>query len=230
VIMRLIYVDDSGASTTKTAVFGWVEVDEADWRPVLRSWLDWRHELDRSIGITVEYELHSTKFVGSRGHPTGTVWDRNLGERISVMRSALARISSIPGLAFGAVYACAATTRDYRQLKARCYLDLVRSFDRRLAGDADRGIVEMDGDGTDPTYRRAHRELKLSSRWLIEDPHFHPGHHSQWVQMADIVAYTAYMHLARLPRKEATWSWYEDYLSNAVTGPVPLRLDAPENG
>jgi hypothetical protein len=89
-------------------------------------------------------------------------------------------------------------------------------------------MVIMDGDGTDPTYREAHRKLKLRSRSLIEDSLFQPGRLSQWVQMADLVAYAAYMHLARIPAKEATWSWYSDHLSNAVTGLVPLRLTTAE--
>jgi len=226
--MRLFYVDDSGAPATRTSAFGWVELDVSAWNPTLQRWLDWRRDLQRTVGIPTYYELHGTKFVGGRGHPTGTAWDTRKAERAAVVTSAFAQLSSIPDLGFGAVYACAATTNDHHQLKARCYLELVRLLDDRLAREGEYGIVVMDGNDTDLTYQAAHRELKHSSRRLVEDPFFRPGHRSQWVQMADLIAYAAYMQVARIPTKEATWSWYGDYLSNAVTGPAPLRLTAAE--
>jgi len=224
----MFYIDDSGAPATRTSVFGWVELDVDAWYPTLQRWLDWRRDLHRTIGIPAYYEFHGTKFVAGRGRPTGTPWDTRKAERTAVVTSAFTQMSSIPDLSFGAVYACATTTKDHRQLKARCYLELVRLLDDRLARDGESGIVVMDGDGTDLTYQAAHRELRHPSRRLMEDPFFRPGHTSQWVQMADLVAYAAYMHLARLPTKEVTWSWYSDYLSKAVTGAVPLRLTAAE--
>jgi len=226
VTVRLFYVDDSGASETRTIVFGWVELDVTAWRPVLRSWLDWRSELQRTIGIPTDYELHGTKFVGGRGHPTGTEWDAHKAERLPVIADALRTVGRMPGLAVGAVYACADDRRGYRDLKARAYVELVQALDERLTAAGDFGMIVMDGDGTDPTYRAAHRELKLASRSLIEDPFFHASNHSQWVQMADLVAYAAYMHLAQLPSKEPTWQWYRDHLGTAVTGATPLELKA----
>lgn len=82
----------------------------------------------------------------------------------------------------------------------------------------------MDGDGTDPAYRAAHRELKLATRSLIEDPLFQNSQHSQWVQMADIVACTAYMRLARIRAKAHTWGWYDILAAAASTGEEPLDL------
>lgn len=226
--MRLFYVDDSGASATRTAVFGWIELDTTNWRAIHRSWLDWRYDLYRTLGIPTDYELHCTKFVGGRGHPTGTDWDARKSERAPVLTATLARMSSIPGLGFGAVYVRADSAKEHRDLKIRCYRELVQLLDDRLARDGEDGMVVMDGDGTDLTYRVPHRGLSLDSCGLIEDPIFRAGHDSQWVQMADLVAYAAYMRVARIPGKEAAWSWYADHLSNAVTGPEPLRLTVVE--
>lgn len=82
----------------------------------------------------------------------------------------------------------------------------------------------VDGDGSDPRYFTAHRELKLAGRHIIEDPLFQYSHRSQWVQMADMVAYAAYQHLARYRGKEFAWSWYERHLMPHDVNGGPLEL------
>ncbi|MFD1045762.1 DUF3800 domain-containing protein [Kibdelosporangium lantanae] len=223
--MRLFYVDDSGAPATRTAVFGWVELDADAWYATLQHWLDWRSKLHETVGIPADHELRAIKFIGGRGYPT---LDARRAERTEVLRSALVRMSAIPGLGFGAVYARGAATTNYHDLKTRCYHELVRFLDDRLARDGGFGMVVVRGDGTDESYYEAHRALSDDSRCLIEDPLFRSGRDSQWIQMADLVAYAAYMHVARIRGKEAIWSWYNDHLSSAVTGPVPLRVGAVE--
>lgn len=226
--VRLIYVDDSGADATRTVVFGWVELVVDDWRPVLRGWLDWRNQLHATVGIPTDYELHATKFAGGRGRPTGTTWDERKASRGPVIAQALATIAALPGLDVGAVFARVGLREKYHHAKAAAYVELVRLLDNRLTTDGDLAMIVMDGDGTDPMYRIAHRDLKLAHRSLIEDPFFHSSHHSQWVQMADLTAYAAYMHLAQLPTKEPAWRWYADHLgSTAITGSTPLDLNRP---
>jgi hypothetical protein len=85
-------------------------------------------------------------------------------------------------------------------------------------------MVFMDGDGTAAGYHHAHRELKLAHRHVIEDPLFVPAHRSAWVQMADLVAWTAYQHLLRHPGKRFAWAWYDRHLrtSDVNGGPVAL--------
>ncbi|MEU6261727.1 DUF3800 domain-containing protein [Saccharopolyspora shandongensis] len=223
--MRLIYIDDSGAPPN-TVVYGWVELHAGAWRDVLRGWLNWRHEMYRDLGIPADYELHATKFVGGRGRPTGTSWDQRKAHRAEVMVQALRTIGSLPGLRAGAVFQ-RDDGRDFRALKSDTYARLVRWLDAKLTADGDHGLVIMDGNGTDPGYRVAHRDLKLATRSLIEDPLFQGSHHSQWVQIADLVAYSAYMRLARIPNKAFSWDWYDLLAPVAVTGPEPLDLNAP---
>ncbi|QGK71418.1 DUF3800 domain-containing protein [Allosaccharopolyspora coralli] len=226
---RLFYVDDSGSEQTGIAVYGWVELAVPDWNGVLRGWLDFRHELYSTLGIPADYELHATKFVGGRGRPTGTAWDEVKSHRAVVMGQALRVLAWLPGLSVGAVYRPTPPGTKYYLSKAHAYAELIRRLDARLGADHEHGLLIMDGDGTDPTYRLAHRELKLDTRQLIEDPLFEGSHHSQWVQMADLVAYTAYMHLARIPTKERTWGWWRDFLAAAaVTGPNPQNLHDPQ--
>lgn len=226
---RVFYIDDSGADATGIVVFGWVELEIPAWSEVLRGWLDWRHELYRTLGVPADYELHATKFVGGRGRPTGTSWDEHKTRRAPVIADALRTISGLPGLHTGAVFQRTTPGVKYPETKKQAYAELVRRLDARLTADGEHGLIVMDGDGTDPTYRVAHRDLKLDTRSLIEDPLFQGAHHSQWVQMADLVAYAAYMHLARIPTKEHTWGWFRDLVAvAATTGANPLDLKRPQ--
>ncbi len=209
--VRLFYIDDSGAQTSQLVVYGWVELSVSDWRPALRSWLDWRKALHASTGLPASYELHATKFVNGRGRPTGTGWDRSKANRSAVVVDALSAIAAMPGVRTGAV--CRDTTgARYVDAKARLYADLVTEIDARLVAADHHGFVIMDGDGTDPSYRQAHRSLRLATRNLVEDPFFQGSHLSQWVQVADLVAYAAYQCVLRAPGKEVMWDWYPELL------------------
>jgi hypothetical protein len=89
---------------------------------------------------------------------------------------------------------------------------MVNHLDDRLRAAGDFGLIFMDGDGSDSSYYRPHRSLELNARRVIEDPLFHDSRRSQWVQMADLVAYATYIHLFRPPSKEFAWHWYEQHL------------------
>lgn len=222
--MRLIYIDDSGSDQTGINVFGWVELAVEDWNAVLREWLDWRHELYSSVGIPADYELHATKLAGGRGRPTGTSWDEVKSYRIAVVTDALRVLTGLPGLCTGAAFQRTPPGVKHHTSKADTYARLVRYLDARLTSAAETGMIVMDGEGTEPSYRVAHRDLKLATRSLIEDPLFQHSHHSQWVQMADLVAYAAYQRLARIKAKAHMWGWYEIVATAAITGDEPLDL------
>jgi hypothetical protein len=80
----------------------------------------------------------------------------------------------------------------FHLVKAQMYAEFVLYVEKRLAVDGELGWILMDGNGTDTTYAAAHRALKLADRRVIEDPLFQGSHLSQMVQMADLVAWTAY--------------------------------------
>lgn len=207
--VRLFYIDDSGAQSSELVVYGWVELSVTEWRPALRSWLDWRKALNDSIGLPASYELHATKFANGRGRPTKTDWDHSKANRSRVMVEALSTIAALPGVSAGAVFRDTEGT-GYFDAKAALYADLVTMIDVRLVDTGRHGFVIMDGDGTDPSYRQAHRNL-------VEDPFFQGSHLSQWVQVADLVAYAAYQSVLRAPGKELMWDWYPDLLGARCT-------------
>lgn len=74
-------------------------------------------------------------------------------------------------------------------------------------------MVFMDGDGSDTSYRDAHRALPRRTRHVIEDPIYTDSRTSQLMQMADHVAWCADAAITRAPRHEFAHEWYRDYLA-----------------
>ena len=230
---KLIYVDDSGSvDHGGLIVYGWVEVSPVHWRTVLRTWLDLRKLLFTDYGIPVSQELHSTDFINGRGrvsvapparltrdHPSpGTVMWKDLGREVAQL--CLETLMDCPNIRVGSVYRWSgAKGADYARERYDVYAQLVEDFDQELRIDDSYGFVTMDGQ--DIHYRAAHRALKLDTRHVIEDPAYHDSKHSQWTQMADLVAYTANLHLNRHPGNAFGWTWFDHYLagSDASAGP-----------
>jgi hypothetical protein len=73
-------------------------------------------------------------------------------------------------------------------------------------------MIFIDGDGSEQRCYNAHRRLELSDRRIIEDPLFQASHRSQWVQMADLAAWTAYQGIVRAENRRFAWNWYTTYL------------------
>lgn len=141
------------------------------------------------------------------------------------MVDALGTIAALPGIRTGAVVHRVAPGTKFHRAKAETYGKLVTMIDQRLNTDDDLGMVIMDGDGSDPMYRATHRDLKLATRSIIEDPLFQGSHLSQWVQIADPIAYAGYMAVLREPAKKVMWDWYPALLGPSnVTGSLPYEL------
>jgi hypothetical protein len=220
-------MDDSGVEEHGWVVFGWVECTPEGWRPALRAWLDLRKQLSANHSIPPSTELHSTKYINGRAHisttpPPNDEW-KTLGR--TVAEQCLEAIRASPDLRIGAVYSQTSKRRkDFQQHKAACYAATVTLIDQQLAEADEYGLINMDGNGTDPTYYHAHRDLKLATRRVIEDPIFHESHRSQWIQMADLVAYVTYLHLARHSGNQYGWNWYDTYLRPRAGGADPMQL------
>lgn len=224
--VRLFYIDDSGTVQTGFVTYSWLSIDITDWRPSLRSLLDWRLEMSRQHQIPVRYEFHSTLFLGGKGNPSlKASWNRSKANRNTVAKSGLAQLGQLPGLSLGTTYRqTTATGRAYGAQRADVYDKTVQLIDATLTASGDMGIIVMDGNGTDPTYRQAHRNLKLATRSIIEDPAFQPAHESQFVQMADLVAYVSYQHLLQAPNRRFMWSWFPTYLAGLHPGGGPQAV------
>lgn len=97
-------------------------------------------------------------------------------------------------------------------------------FEQELADSQTLAIVFVDGDGSDPSYRTAHRELKLADRRVIEDAIHLDSRTSQLVQMADLVAWSANACIDQHRNNEFAWDWYTDYLTQRDPQRIPQEI------
>lgn len=110
---------------------------------------------------------------------------------------------------------------DYRAERMRVYRELVQLLDSRTAERDDHVLIVMDGDGTDTGYVAAHRALRLRTRRVLEDPLFADSEHSQWLQIADMVAYSGYQEVLAHPSMAFAHDWYRRLRPlDALDGPL----------
>lgn len=213
---RMYYVDDSGDPTKGIAVYSWIEVDTAQAAEATTVWLRFRQQLFESHQIPTDFELHSTDFLAGRGHPSSEgKMNHSKTARHEIFVDALKIIGDLPGVSVGAVYRKSSRRRNaFAEAMRDAFCRLALGIDRRLfLGDL-QGIMVIDGegDGSCRFYTRLFRSLDLSGKQLIAAPVFQPSDESQWIQIADIVAYAAYQSVIKRPDREFCWTWYEDYI------------------
>ena len=114
--------------------------------------------------------------------------------------------------------------QELHHTKQQTYAALITRIESELHDSDSLGMVFMDGDGSDTTYRAAHRNLKLSARRVIEDAVLTDSKHSQLVQMADLVAWSANAHIEPHRGNQYAWDWYTQYLSerDPKRAPTPI--------
>lgn len=217
---RMIYVDDSGHPQSGLVVYGWIEFSPDHWAGVLKSWLDTRKKLWREYGVLITTELHTTNYVNGRGRISRRTPDRfvrdghelwkDFGRAVAV--ECLDTLRSTEGLAVGAVFR-RGEPENFAETKLLAYQALIERFEGELAESESLGIVFMDGDGSDTSYRSAHRSLKLAQRRVIEDAIYTDSKHSQLVQMADLVAWSANTAVDQYPGNHFAGDWYSFYLA-----------------
>lgn len=229
-LARLAYVDDSGHQQSGLVVYGWVHFAPSHWPVVLRRWLELRKRLYREFHIHVETELHSTDYIHGRKRLTqrppqrhvhdGITYWKDLGREVALLL--LEEIRSLEGVTAGAVYRWHDPNPTAMQ-KAEVYRELIMRWERELTAASEYAMVFVDGNGTDSTYQTAHRGLKLDQRRIIEDPIMAESAMSQLVQIADLVAWSAFASVERHPSQEFAWDWYENYI--AVRDPQRRPLE-----
>lgn len=214
---RIFYVDDSGAETTGIASYSWVSVLLDDWRAALSEVLAWREHLNTTYGIPKHYELHATKFANGRGNPSlDDAWNRSKANRSVVLDESFNRFAEWGWMTAGTIYSQGNDRREgFKKRRHRVYSKLVHQLDGDLHKANEWGMLVMDGDGSDTSYISAHRELDIATRSLLEDPGFQHSSRTQWVQVADLVAYAAYQHIAEIPEKQFAWQWYPTLVSGS---------------
>jgi hypothetical protein len=210
------YFDDSGAEDFEVAAFGWVAVDAGCRLAAMNTWMDFRRQLFEKAAIPTDTELHAVKFLQGRGRPSlNDDWNLLRRNRHEVTRTALGTIASLPGVEVGSAFRRTRTRReDFRREQQSLYAAAVSHLDEGLARRTARGLIVMDGNGTDFGYHSAHRSLAQDERRLIEDPFFVDSQANQWIQMADIVAYTAFQAVARQESRSFMWNWHSEFFAN----------------
>ncbi|MEV6527086.1 hypothetical protein AB0M43_34670 [Longispora sp. NPDC051575] len=214
---RLHYMDDSGSAASGIASFTWLQLHPAAWVDAEQAWSTFRAELAERHAIPAHARLHATELASGRRSPSlDPNWDvAALG--VDVIREALEVVAAIPEVAVATVYRRAGAA-GHATAKKGLYETLVHALDADLRATGQTGIVFMDGDGSDTSYRAAHQTLP-PGRHLIEAPVFRHAAADQWVQMADIAAWSAFQTLRhRAHRGRRMWSWYP-----TILGPVDLH-------
>lgn len=228
---RLIYVDDSGHPQSGMVVYGWIECAPDRWAGVLKAWLDTRKKLWREYSIPVTQELHATEYVNGRGRISTSIPDRfvrasvpywkDFGRAVAV--ECLDTLRSTEGLTVGAVWR-KGDPRDLARTRQETYAALVERLERELAAAGSLAMVFMDGDGSDSSYRSTHRSLRLAERRVIEDAIHLDSRGSQLVQMADLVAWSANVHVDAHHGNEFAWEWYSTYLAERDRARAPQQI------
>ncbi|WP_281166925.1 DUF3800 domain-containing protein [Aestuariimicrobium sp. T2.26MG-19.2B] len=213
-----MYVDDSGHPQSGLVVYGWVEFRPDRWSSVLQAWLDTRKRLWREFGVPITQELHATDYINGRGRISDRIPERHVHAGIEhwkdfgreVALACLETLRCTENLRVGAVWrrgvgGVANTRRD-------AYSALIQQFEGELAETGSLALVFMDGNGSDTSYRATHRNLRLADRRVVEDAIHMDSRTSQLVQMADLVAWTANVHIDRYEGNQFAWEWYSTHL------------------
>lgn len=211
-------MDDSGDEHRD--LLGAVMLPLDAWRECLRAWLNWRRHLFKMWGIPADFELHAVDFLRPKRNQVPMNHSRServatsgintqLGQRREVYRRSLDAIRHMPGVRIATV--CRPGSD-----RVETYQALLTAFQATMEETDQDVLVMVDGASLDPRLRGEHRVLKLNDRRIIEDPWPERSHHSQLLQIADLVVHAAYQHVARQPSREFMWNWYPDQLSSAI--------------
>lgn len=220
---RLFYIDDSGAHDSGFVTFTWLELDAAHWAVAEQQWRRFRYDLLQRHGLPLGYVLHAKDLIAGRPAAAANQIDPELRRHgADIVRDALTVIAGLPGLSVGTVYRQHQPHRA-GHTKYDLYQALVTNLDADLRARNASGMIFLDG-ARNERFVDAHRTLAAPGRRLIEEPQPRPATHDQWVQMADLAAFSAYQSIARRATKHRIWHWYPTILGRLDRNGGPLAL------
>ncbi|WP_405619159.1 DUF3800 domain-containing protein [Streptomyces sp. NBC_01508] len=207
---RVYYIDDSGIPKTGLALYSALGVSVWYAPQIQRAWHRLREDWLATQGVPTDFELHASQFLGGRGRPGGG--NPLKIERYRMAQEALDVLGVQPGLSITTAYCDRAG--NWREAKAASYSRLLRRLDQQLGLTGECAALVVDGDGSEDLYERVHQEIR-PARIPLPAAEV-PAHTSDWLQMADLVAYTACQAIARLEPKRYMWGWYARHLPKAA--------------
>ncbi|GAA4719282.1 hypothetical protein GCM10023216_04880 [Isoptericola chiayiensis] len=208
--MHLCYVDDSGDSKNGTTLSA-LMVPVERWSGLLESWLQGRRDIHRQFGVGKNTELHANLLYKGRGRfCESSTEERRFGtrQRAATGRIMLNSLARVPGWQ-------AVTIASPEVRKPRLYAQFVAWLEDWAEACDDHLLVFYDGkqgahagqgepDATELSemwesavrnaapFRRAHRDLDIATRRVVEDVVMQDSRYSQFIQAADLIAYGAY--------------------------------------
>lgn len=208
--MQFVYVDESGdlgQDGSPCYTLGVLLVDPDDWYDLLEEMIDLRRQLRQSFGIRSRAELKAYYLVRAQGPIEGLGLSRSQRKYIwqqhfDVLARSNARVFAV------VVDKAAYPNADIAQIRSLAW----QTVFQRLERANDKGnpvgpmkIINDDGDqlAIRKLARAARRHLtagqafgtgtiKLTSRWLVEDPSPRNSADSYFIQLADLIAYAAW--------------------------------------
>jgi hypothetical protein len=200
------YIDDSGDAFT--AVYTALLIPVEQWSQTLAEWLELRKKFYEGYLIPANFELHATDLLAGKGKPAPSLdWGVNsdMGKRKKVLNLSVAAIGRLQHLKIISKVMPHRTPDD-------CYRALLAEIDSSLEAEGSWAIMIVDGEGRDGTHKRAHRDLAIGSRRIIEDPWFVDSKMSQFVQMADIASFSIFQAHNINPTRQFMWHWMPSFL------------------
>lgn len=209
-----IFIDESGSNRDGIAVYSAVVIPMSQRQQADQNLLAVRSLLNSKYSIPASQEIHATKFVGGRGRPSTNPSFNTKESRLEAMELYLHRIGHMSDLTILTVYChMDESVRDYRKTCTELYERLISYINVICQISNSFCEITIDGNGTDPSYKKAHRRIDPDNRRVVGDPTFMPADKSLWLQVADSCAWSAYQHLARQDGKQRLWTWYEVMIS-----------------
>lgn len=212
----VLYADDSGDQDD--SFYSALLFPIPLWPTYLGRWLSFRRWMYQKHGVPSRYELHAYEWIPVKGQPPVPGDPTALINRSTGLRreTAVKAVKTIGAMAELAVVTC----RTPGAVKTDAYRGMIAAVDVELQQRDSWAIVVTDGDPTnpDPHVQRAHRDLDIRSRRIVEDGWIQPAHGSQLIQMADLVVHCAFQAHRKIASREFMWPWYSQHVHHLEWG------------
>ncbi len=213
-LAHLIYIDDSQDKDWR--VFSALAIPIDKWQSAFEQMRKFRHELQKSHGISIHSEFHAWKFVSGRGNlgneSIAGGWEAHRRRRCELYKRTLRMIAGLPDVKLFNV-----CRLDY---EGWAFERLLNRINKNMQVCNSHAILICD-EGKDEAYTRLCRRMKvynpipsafggwsggdafknIPTERIVEDPIFKDSKRSYFVQLADFCAYAVLRHKYPIPSK-----------------------------